>query len=106
MKIKKGDKVKVIAGSDKGTVAEVIAVLPKVNKVVVEGVNVAKAAIKPNQMNPDGGIVSKELPIDVSNVMLYDSKAKVASKVGFKEEKGTKVRYYKKSGTVIKGGKK
>jgi len=106
MNIKKGDKVKVIAGNDKGTIAEVIQVLPSKNKVVVEGVNIAKVAMKPNQINPDGGIVSKEMPIDASNVMLYDSKAKTASRIGFKEEKGEKVRYYKKSGTVIKGGKK
>ena len=106
MKIKKGDKVKVIAGDDKGAVAEVIAVFPRVNKIVVEGVNVAKKHEKPSNANPDGGIVSKELPIDASNVMLYDPKAKAVTRVGFKDEKGTKVRVYKKSGTTVKGGKK
>ena len=106
MKIKKGDKVKVIAGADKGTVAEVIAVFPRTNKVVVEGVNVAKKHEKPSNSNPDGGIVSKEVPIDASNVMLYDSKAKDITRVGFKEEKGQKVRVAKKSGTIVKGGKK
>ena len=106
MKIKKGDKVKVVAGSDKGTVAEVIAVFPKKNQVVVEGVNVAKKHQKPNNENPDGGIVSKEVPIDASNVMLYDSKAKKITRVGFREEKGQKVRVAKKSNTTVKGGKK
>lgn len=107
MKIKKGDKVQIITGAYKGTVAEVIKVLPKVNKVVVEGVNVVKKHVKPTQANPDGGIVEKEMPIHISNVMAYDEKAKQASRIGFKYEedkKGnkTKVRYFKKSGTVLK----
>lgn len=106
MKIKKGDKVKVIAGNDKGTIAEVIAVLPSKNKVIVEGVNIAKKANKPSQVNPDGGIINKEMPIDISNVMLYDTKAKKASRIGFRMEKDKKVRYFKKSGTTVKGGKK
>lgn len=106
MKIKKGDKVKVITGHYKGTIGEVIAVLPSKDQVVVEGVNIAKKALKPSQVNPDGGIIEKEMPIHVSNVMAYDSKAKTTSRVGFREEKGAKVRYYKKSGTTIKGGKK
>ena len=106
MKIKKGDKVKVITGHYKGTIGEVIEVLPKEEKVVVEGVNIAKKALKPTQANPDGGIVEKEIPIHVSNVMAYDAKAKKASRVGYREEKGAKVRYFKKSGTTIKGGKK
>lgn len=106
MKIKKGDKVKVITGHYKGTVGEVIACLPKEDKVVVEGVNLAKKALKPTEANPDGGIVEKETPIHVSNVMAYDSKAKQASRLGTRIEKGEKVRYYKKSGTTLKKGKK
>ena len=106
MKVKKSDKVIVIAGKDKGAVGEVIAVFPRENKVVVEGVNIAKKHEKPNNVNPDGGIVSKEVPIDASNVMLYDGKSKAGSRVGFKEEKGAKVRYYKKSGQTVKGAKK
>ena len=106
MKIKTGDKVKVITGADKGTIADVIAVFPTKNKVVVEGVNIAKKALKPSQENPEGGIVSKEMPIDASNVVAYDSKAKKASRVGFKVDDGKKVRIYKKTGAVIKGGKK
>ena len=106
MKIKKGDKVQVITGKDKGTVGEVMRVFPNDNKVIVEGVHVAKKHLKPTQANPDGGIVDKEMPIDASNVMLYDPKAKKGSRVGFKDEKGVKTRVYKKSGTAVKGAKK
>jgi len=102
MKIKKGDKVIVISGADKGTVGEVTKVLPEKDQVVVEGVNVRKKALKPNQANPDGGIIEQEMPIHVSNVMAYDSKAKKASKIGYKDVKGKKTRVYKKTGTVIK----
>ncbi len=107
MKIKKGDKVQVIAGAYKGTVAEVIKVLPKQNKVIVEGVNVVKKHMKPTQVNPDGGIIEKEAPIHVSNVMAYDEKAKKASRVGFEikeDKKGNKVkvRVYKKTGAEVK----
>ena len=80
MKIKKGDKVKVIAGDDKGVVAEVVAALPRSNRVIVEGVNVVKRHTKPNNANPDGGIINKELPISVSNVKLFDYKKKKTAK--------------------------
>ena len=106
MKILKGDKVKVITGRYKGTIAEVIQVLPKEDKVVVEGVNMIKKSLKPTQANPDGGIIEKEAPIHVSNVMAYDSKAKKASRIGYTTEKDKKVRVYKKSGATVKGGKK
>ena len=107
MKIKTGDKVMVISGHYKGTVGDVIAVMPKENKVVVEGVNIIKKALKVSQQNPEGGIVEKEAPIDASNVMLYDSKAKKVSRIGIKvNDKGEKVRYYKASGETVKGGKK
>ena len=102
MKIKKGDQVIVITGSDKGTVGEVTKTIPEKNKVVVEGVNVRKKALKPSQANPDGGIIEEEMPIDASNVMAYDSKAKKASKIGYKEVKGKKTRVYKKTGNVVK----
>jgi large subunit ribosomal protein L24 len=74
MKIKTGDTVKVISGHYKGTIGEVKAVSPKTNKVIVEGVNVVKKALKPSQQNPDGGIVEQEAPIDASNVKKYDKK--------------------------------
>ena len=88
MKIKKGDKVKIIAGDDKGVVGEVVAVLPKSNRVIVEGVNVNKKHEKPNNTNPDGGIVNKEMPINVSNVKLTDDKKdKKKSKKAVKGDK-------------------
>lgn len=107
MKIKKGDKVQVITGAYKGTVAEVSKVFPKEDKVIVEGVNIAKKHLKPTQENPDGGIVEKEMPIHVSNIMAYDEKAKKASRIGSKieeDKKGnkTKVRVFKKTGATLK----
>jgi len=89
MKIKKGDKVQVIAGQDKGTIGEVVAVLPRSNRVIVEGVNVAKKHQKPTQMNPDGGIINKEMPINASNVKLSDKKA-AKKKAAVKKETAKK----------------
>lgn len=65
---KKGDMVEVIAGDDKGVKAKLLAVMPKKNKVLVEGVRVAKKAIKPTEQNPQGGFLNKEMPVDASNV--------------------------------------
>lgn len=106
MKIKTGDEVKVISGHYKGTVSTVTKVFPKENKIIVEGVNMVKKSLKPSQANPEGGVVEKEAKIDASNVMLYDRKAKSASRVGFKFEEGKKVRVFKKSGNVVKEEKK
>ncbi len=106
MKIKKGDKVQVIAGKDKGVTGEVLAVYEKTNQVVVEGVNVRKKALKPTQANPDGGIQSMEAPINASNVMLYDTKAKKAGRVGYVLDGDKKVRINKKSGNIVKADKK
>ena len=74
MFVKKGDKVRVIAGKDKGVEAVVLKALPKVNKVVVEGVAIVKKHQKPNNENPQGAIVEKEAPIHVSNVQVLDKK--------------------------------
>ena len=107
MKIKTGDMVKVISGRYKGTTGEVKAVSPKTNKVIVEGVNLVKKSMKPTQANPDGGIVEHEAPIDASNVVFYDAKAKTAVKLGTKvTDKGKKVRVNKKTGKEIKEAKK
>jgi large subunit ribosomal protein L24 len=65
---KKGDTVEIIAGDDKGTKAEVLAVMPKKNKIIVAGVKTVKKAIKPTEENPQGGFQTKEMPVDVSNV--------------------------------------
>lgn len=102
MKIKRGDKVQVITGSYKGTIADVIAVAPKHDKVKVEGVGLVKKHLKPTQMNPEGGIAEEEAWIHVSNVMAYDSKAKKASRVAYEIKNDKKVRVYKKTGAEIK----
>ncbi|MBP3891262.1 MAG: 50S ribosomal protein L24 [Solobacterium sp.] len=107
MKIKTGDTVKVISGHYKGTTGEVKAVSPKKHKIIVEGVNIVKQSLKPTQANPDGGIVEREAAIDISNVMLYDSKAKKAGRVGFSTgKKGEKVRINKGTGKEVKEAKK
>lgn len=106
MKIKTGDKVKVISGHYKGTIADVKAVSPKTNRIIVEGVNVIKKSLKPTQANPEGGIIEIEAPIDASNVMIYDEKAKKAGRVGYSGVGKDKVRINKKTGKEIKGGKK
>jgi large subunit ribosomal protein L24 len=99
--IKKGDTVKVIAGDEKGKVAKVTLVDPKANKAILEGVNMVSRAIKPSTQNPQGGLVKKEAPIHISNLMLVDSKG-VASKIGRKLVDNKIVRYTKKSNEIIK----
>lgn len=110
MKIKTGDTVVVIAGKDSKTVTKkgvesttgkVLKVYPETNKVIVEGVNKVKKHQKPTQQNTSGSIVEKEAPIDASNVMILDPKTKTPTRVGYKMENGKKVRYAKKSGTVL-----
>ena len=101
MKLKKGDKVVVTTGKDKGKTGEITTVFPKENKVIVGGVNMVKRHTKPSQESA-GGIVSKEMPIHVSNVALVDPKTGKATRVGYKVEKdGHKVRVAKKSGEVV-----
>lgn len=101
MNLLKGDKVIVIAGRDKGKTGTIQKVIPEQNRVVVEGINLRKKTNKPSQKNPDGGIVEIYAPIDASNVMLVDPKTKQPTRIGHKEVKGKKVRYAKKSGTVL-----
>ncbi len=90
MKIKKGDKVEIIAGDDKGVVAEVVAALPRSNRVIVEGVNIVKRHTKPNNANPDGGIINKEMPISASNVKLAETKKDKKKAAKKKAVKGAK----------------
>ena len=99
MKIKKGDTVKVIAGKDKDKEGKVISVDVKNGKVIVEGVNVVTKHTKPSAANQNGGIVQKEAPIDISNVM-YVHKGKV-TRIGFKMENDKKVSFAKATGDVI-----
>ena len=99
LKIKKGDTVKVIAGKDKDKEGKVIAVNPKKNTVLVEGVNMITKHTKPSMANQQGGIIHQEGPIDISNVM-YVHKGK-ATRVGFKMDGDKKVRFAKTTGDVI-----
>lgn len=99
MKIKKGDKVIVIAGDDKGKTGEVLRAMPKLGKVIVQGVNMVKKHTKPSQTSA-GGIVTKEAAIQVSNVAIVTADGK-ASKVGYKTVDGLKKRVARKTGEVI-----
>ncbi|MCR9222191.1 MAG: 50S ribosomal protein L24 [Alphaproteobacteria bacterium] len=100
-KIKKGDRVVVLTGRDKGKEGEVVSVRPKEHKVVVQGVALAKRHTRASQTS-QGGVVEKEMPIDVSNVSLLDPKDNKPTRVGFKVlNDGRKVRVAKRSGEVI-----
>ncbi len=99
-KIKKGDQVIVIAGKDKGKTGEVLQIIKKENRAIVQGVRVATKHQKPS-MNDAGGIVNKELAIDLSNIAIIDPKDSKATRVGIKEVDGNKVRFAKRSGEVI-----
>ena len=101
MKIKKGDKVKVIAGDDKGVIAEVVAALPRSNRVIVEGVNKVKRHTKPSQKAPQGGILTKEAPLHVSKVMVICPACKKPTRTGKKLVDGRYVRACKKCGELI-----
>ena len=101
-KIKKGDKVVVLAGRDKGKSGEVVQVMPTEERALVRGVNMVQRHQKPQGVN-EGGIVSKESPIHLSNIAIADKDGK-PTRVGFKKlEDGRKVRFAKRSGEVIDG---
>ena len=102
-KIRKGDKVVVLSGKDKGKTGEVIRSIPKESRVVVSGVNVAARHRKASQVNPQGGIDRKEAPLHVSKVAIADPKTGKASRVRFEDRNGKKVRVAVKSGELING---
>ena len=101
MNVKKGDKVEVITGKDKGKRGEILRSLPQQQRVVVEGAGRVKKAMRPTQQNPQGGIVTMEAPIHVSNVMLVCPKCDKATRVANKRVDGKKVRVCKKCGADI-----
>jgi large subunit ribosomal protein L24 len=102
MIIRKGDTVRVITGDDAGTTSRVLRVLRSDNKVVVEGVNKVYKHLKPSRNNPQGGRLSKEMPIDVSNVMMIDPSTNQPTRVGIRVlPDGTKERFAKKSGASL-----
>ena len=102
-KIKKGDKVVVLSGKDKGRTGEVVKAMPKDGKVIVSGINVHARHRKPSQLNPQGGIERKEAPLHVSNVAIADPKGGKATRVRFEVRDGKKVRVAAKSGELIHG---
>jgi len=107
MRIKKNDNIVVISGNDKSKTGKVLKVFPKVNRVIVEGINIRKRHTKPSQKNQQGGIVEKEAPINVSNVMIVDPKTSKPTRIGSKiiidEKTGKKkiARVSKASGEML-----
>lgn len=101
LKFKKGDKVIVRTGRDKGKTGEILKVMPAANRAIVQGVNRVKRHTRPTQTNA-GGIVEKEASIDISNLAHLDPKDDLPTKIGFKVlEDGRKVRFAKRSGEII-----
>ena len=102
--IKKGDTVRIISGSGKGTEGKVLKVFPKEMKAIVEGKKIVKKHIRPSQQYPNGGIIDQEAPIHVSNLMLIDPVTKEPTRVGRKKVEGGKgwVRVANKSGEELK----
>ena len=94
-RIKKGDTVVVIAGPQKGTTGEVLRVIPKDNQAVVQGVNIKTKHTKPSMTNPNGGIVKKESPVDLSNLQPVDPKTNKPTRVKVGSDNGNKVRVAK-----------
>jgi large subunit ribosomal protein L24 len=101
LKIKSGDIVRVIAGDHKGSEGKVLKVNRDDNNAIVEGVNMVSKHTKPSAKSPQGGIVKKEAPIQISNLSLLDPKSKEITKVGIRVEGGNKVRFSKKSNQVL-----
>ena len=103
LKIKKGDTVYVLAGDDKGKTGRVLEILREKGKAIVEGVNIVSKSTKPNANAPQGGIIKKEAPINLSDLAVVDPKSGKPTRGGFRfNEDGKKVRYSKKSGEEIK----
>lgn len=102
LKIKTGDQVIVIAGKDRDKKGKVLAVFPKDSRVLVEGANLIKRHTKPSTALPEGGIIEREAPLQISNVAIVDPKTGKPTRVGYKIlADGSKVRYAKKSGEVL-----
>ncbi len=102
-KIRKGDRVVILTGKDKGREGEVLKSMPKDGKVIVGGVNMISRHTKPSQADPEGGVKQREAAIDVSNVAIKDPKTGKPARVGFEVRDGKKVRVLKGSGEVLNG---
>ena len=102
MRIKKGDTVQVLSGNDKGVTGEVLEVIPKADKIIVKGANVRKKHVKPRRQGEEGGIISVECAMPSSKVNVVCPKCGKATRVGYSEEKGEKIRVCKKCGAKLK----
>ena len=100
IKLKNGDKVRVIAGDHKGTEGEIVTLIREKNKAIVSGVNVVKRHTKPNAQNPQGGIIEKEAPIAISNLSLLNAEGQT-TRTGYRMEEGKKVRVSRKTNEAI-----
>ena len=100
-RLKSGDDVIVLAGKNRGETGKISRIDRKTDRAYVEGVNIAKRNTKPSAANPQGGIVDKVMPLHISNLALVDPKTKKPTRIGYKVEDGKKVRFAKKSGTVL-----
>ena len=101
-KMKKGDEIIVIAGKDKGKRGTVLTMVDGGAKLIIEGINQVKKSVKANpNTGEQGGIVSKSMPIDRSNVMLYDANKKKGSRVGIRDQNGQRERYFKASNELV-----
>ena len=101
LKIKTGDIVRVIAGDHRGSEGKIVRVIREDNKAIVEGVNMVSKHTKPSAKSPQGGIIKKEAPIQISNLSLIDPKSKETTRVGIRIEGDKKVRFSKKSNQVL-----
>ena len=100
IKLKNGDKVRVIAGDHKGTEGEIVTLIREKNKAIVSGVNVVKRHTKPNAQNPQGGIIEKEGPIAISNLSLLTAEGQT-TRTGYRMENGKKIRVSRKTNEAI-----
>ena len=103
IKLKKGDNVLVITGKDKGKSGSILSIIPKKNRAIVKGVNMVKKHQKPSKQS-GGGIIEKELSIQLSNLAFISIKDGKKTKIGYKLEKNKKIRFEKKTGEIIQNG--
>jgi large subunit ribosomal protein L24 len=101
MKIRKGDTVQIIAGREKGKTGKILRIDEEKNRVWVERLNMVKRHQKPSQLHRQGGIIEKEAPLHISNVMFYDEKSAKGTRVGYRMDGDNKVRFSKRSGETI-----
>ena len=102
MKLRKGDTVTVLSGNDKGKSGEILEVIPKLNRIIVKNINIRKKATKPRKAGEEGGIISREFPINASKVAIVCPKCGKPTKIGYKVEGDTKVRICRKCKEEIK----